>query len=274
MKNWVYKIVLAVGMTVIMMGGAAAFAQTPPLQPQAQPQIQPQTQLPQVQTPSAPVYGTLTYPELFALAWAGGAYDKTNPAVVDGFLQITQCQQYESVYSNEFEWRKIRAASQEQLDATGKALPRYYEYVQPLYLGRYDVSAKGFPVADESSYKFVELIQIAQFNLEKTPCYDIRLDPRKYPSQAVLKLASPFSLTLLRVSEEAAKQYVQRVANKTDRYGHEMRQAYARFRVRVDAFSGIKPIGQDAMYMFQGKLIQLDVFEDRNMTSLLYSQGS
>lgn len=277
MKNWVHKIVLAVGMTVIMMGGAAAFAQTPPPQPQAQPQTQtqtqPQTQPPQVQTPSAPVYGTLTYPELFALAWVGGNYDKKDPAVVDGFLQITQCNIYSHLYTNEFEWNKIRNATIGKFEETIKKMPRYYEYVQPLYLGRYDATAKGFPVTGDSSYEFTQLLQISKFYLEHTECGDdLRIDPRRYPSQAVLKLSSPFSLSLVRVPEDVAKKYVERVANKIDQHGRDMRQAYVRFRVRIDSFTGVKQLGQDFMYSFKGKLDEASVFVDKDLTQLLYQQ--
>ena len=273
MKNWDHKIVLAVGIIVIMMGGASSFAQTPPMQTQPQ-QIQVQTPPPQqVQTPYAPTYGTLTYPELFALAWVGGAYKKDDPLVIDGFLRVTQCKLYNSFYTNEFEWNKIRENTKKQLEESAKKFPRYYEYVQPLYLGRYDSGMKGFPVAGDSSYEFTQLLQISKFFLEHTDCGDdLRLDPRRYPSAAVLKLLSPLSLSLVRVPEDAAKRYVEKVANIVDSHGREMRQAYVRFRIRVDSFSGIAPIGQDVMYMFKGRIEQASVFEDRDLTRILYEQ--
>ena len=108
-------------------------------------------------------YVTMTYPNLFRLAWAFDVYKSDDNAALDTYLKISECNLYKKYYKNEFEWEKIRLATKAYLDKYGKKRDIYFEYVQPLELGRYDEEIQGFPLEKAPDYISLKVLQIADF---------------------------------------------------------------------------------------------------------------
>jgi hypothetical protein len=216
-------------------------------------------------------YTMLTYPSLFRLAWGMGAYRTEDTQAIDSYLKVSECTLYQKFYKNEFKWENIRAATKDYLDQYGKEVPTYYEYVQPLYLGRYDEALQGFPLEEADKYVALKVLQIADYKIGTTPCGEMIIDPLKYPSAAVVNIISPLSLTFIRVKKELAAQYLDWRTDQGLENG-DIRTAYIRFRVRLDDYLNIKTMGNLTAYSFSGRLMQIDVYADPELFMPLYNQ--
>ncbi len=218
-----------------------------------------------------PSYTSMTYANLFRLAWALGGYDNADKDALDNYLKVTECNLYQKYYNNEFEWEKIRQAAKDYLDKHGQKKEPYFEYIQPLLLGRYDNALEGFPLQSAADYLSLKTLQIADFKTGYTSCGQFNIDAMKYPSAGILNLISPLSFTFVRVPKKVAEQYISWRAEQGYSDGNE-RLAYIRYRVRVDSLVGKRKVEGGNSYIFNGRLMQIDVFADKEMLMPLYNQ--
>jgi hypothetical protein len=216
-------------------------------------------------------YAQVTYEGLYKLAWSYGAFDIQNIEHLNTYLKVTECNLYLKFYQNEFEWEKIKAATRKFLTEHKLEVPRYYEYVQPLILGRYDYSLQGFPVKNSDNYKGQRNLQFARFMSGQTSCGPMSINEYEYPATAILSIDSPFTITFVRVSPDLAQQYVEwRIKNGLS-IGDE-RQAFIRYRIRIDEYLGMKDHESREAFNFKGKLQRIDVFADEELLLPLYNQ--
>ena len=218
-------------------------------------------------------YTQMTYDNLYRLAWSLDAYSLSNVEDLTVFLKITECNLYTKFFQNEFEWEKIKIATREYLKNNKDKVPRYYEYVQPITMGRYDYSLQGFPIVDAArNFKAQKNLQFANFDSGETPCGHYNFKSKQYPSSAVLSLVSPLNLSFIRVPLPLAQKYIE-WRNRQGMFNEDNRQAYIRYRIRIDGYEGNKSYkSSDDSFNFRGKLLRLDVFADTDMLLPLYNQ--
>lgn len=218
-------------------------------------------------------YTQMSYDNLYRLAWSYDAYALSNDEALTVFLQITECNLYKKFFQNEFEWEKIKVATREYLKNNKENVSRYYEYVQPIYMGRYDYSLQGFPLNDASkNFKAQKNFQFASFFPGDTACGKFDINQQAYPSTAVLSVTSPLNLSFIRVPLPLAQKYIE-WRSKQGISTQDNRQAFIRYRIRIDAYDGLKGFGTGQnSFNFRGKLLRLDVFADQDMLLPLYNQ--
>lgn len=213
----------------------------------------------------------IAYPDLYRLAMAYGAISENSASDLDVFLMITECSLYEKFFANEFEWEKIRTNTSRYLKENKSKISKYYEYVQPIYLARYDSALQGFPVVESEKFKGVKSLQFADFKAGETECNEYNISDSQYPSMAALEIDSPFTLSFIRVPTKLAQTYVEwNNANGTSS-GYN-RKAFIRYRIRIDGFQGVQTVTAGDLLTFTGKLLMVDVFADPEMMLPLYNQ--
>ncbi len=218
-----------------------------------------------------PTYLQMTYPNLFRLAWSFNLYQPTDKDALDSYLMVTECNLYKKYYKNEFEWDKIRKAAIEYFQKYNKSKAAYYEYVQPLDLARYDPDLQGFPLEHADKYMLLKFLEMVNYEVGGTDCGKLAIDSKKYPGSAVVNIISPLSLTFIRVPKDVAEAYVN--WRSTQGFvGDAARQAYIRYRVRIDNAVGISGVDRVHSYVFNGRLMRIDVFADKEMMMPLYNQ--
>ena len=87
----------------------------------------------------------------------------------------------------------------------------------------------------------------------------------------MLSVSSPLNLSFIRVPLNLAQQYIKWRA-KQGIAKSDNRQAYIRYRIRIDGYEGIKNYQGLNAFNFRGKLMRLDVFADDEMMLPLYNQ--
>lgn len=216
-------------------------------------------------------YTQITYDNLYRLAWSYGAYGPDDIDALNIYLMVTECNLYKKFFANEFEWEKIRIATRDYLKNNKTKVPRYYEYVQPIFLGRYDYSLQGFPIIDAESFKGQKNFQFASFRGGSTLCGVFSFDFARYPSTGVLTVDSPMNFSFVRVPLKLAQKYVEWRA-KQGLGDADNRQAYIRYRIRVDDYNGIRTFEGFNAFNFSGRLLRIDVFADQDLLLPLYNQ--
>lgn len=219
----------------------------------------------------APDFQEIDYATLVRLAWSLGVHKLESDEDIDAYLMVSECTLYEKYYKNEFQWEKLRKAARQYLQKYGGSVSHYYEYTQTIQLGRYDNNLQGFPIANVQNYTALKSLQIANYKSGSTSCGQLGMEPTKYPGAGAVNILSPLSLTFIRVPKNLAMEYIN-WRNDQGFSENEARQAYVRFRVRVDGFVGIEPVEGTPSYVFYGKLLELDVFADKEMMMPLYNQ--
>lgn len=217
-------------------------------------------------------YTQVTYSNLYKLAWSYDAFSVTNEEALNVYLIVTECNLYNKFFDNEFEWEKIKRATKEYIGENKDKVPRYYEYVQPISMGRYDYALQGFPILDAKEFKAQRNLQFASYENGTTSCGRFSINPDTYPATGVVSISSPLNLSFIRVPQKLAQKYIEWRA-KQENIDNMKRQAYIRYRIRIDQYDGIKDYESGTKaFNFQGKLMRLDVFADKDLMLPLYNQ--
>ena len=204
--------------------------------------------------------------------WAMNVYNIEDDVMVDNFLKITECDLYRQFYGNEFEWKKIRDSTRAYLQKYKNSFPRRFEYVQPLYLDRYDFNLKGFAVMPDSVFVSTTRLEIGTME-DDEKCKDMySKNLEGYPRGVELIIKQPFRLSFVRVNEDLAKEYLKMI-NEEKINQKDGRLAYIRFRVRFDQYVGESYSNQKTYGDFAGTIETIEVFADRDMMFKIYEQA-
>ncbi len=219
-------------------------------------------------------FARINLQSLTKLAWALGAYDPSDMEAVDHYLMVNECHLYHKFFHNDFEWDKVRRATASYLKKYRQNVPRFYEFVQPVKLQRYDFKLQGFALEDVGNYISVNDFQLAYGTSDTNECGDKfkGVDTPKYPIAGVLKIKSPFSLPFMRVPEEVAQQYISLLSKNNVDVQRAGRPAYLRFRFGVSNYSGTTIYSREPFFFFKGRLISVELFADKDLTLPMYAQ--
>lgn len=218
-------------------------------------------------------YTSVTYDNLARTLWAMNAHALDDDLMVDNFLRITECNLYGKFYMNEFEWEKIREATRKYLMKYKEEFPRRYEYIQPLFLDRYDTTLKGFALMKDSAFYQSTRIEIADGVYHRSKCASEAIrHVQGYPDSVVLTTRRPFKLTFIRVNEALAKEYLSFVKGRYNdpRQG---RPAFMRIRIRLDQHLPDLYISQGVYSNYGGVIETIEIFADRDLMFKLYEQA-
>ena len=191
--------------------------------------------------------------------------DENNNTIIDQYLLVTECDLYRQYYTNDIEWSKIREATRGYIRTNKKLFPNRFEFVQPIYLGRYDVPSHSFEILDNSKLMGVGIMQVSgnyasDYKCLKTSDYN----PKIFPLNAVLNLSRPLNYTSVKASQESAEEYLKFLAdnNIDNSLG---RPAYVRYRFKVE--QSLNPVSLDngISANFFGGLESMTVFGDKGL---------
>lgn len=213
-----------------------------------------------------PLYVTTTPDNLAKSNWLFRDLDENNNGNVDQYLLITECDLYRQYYTNDIEWSKIRDATRSYIAANRKKFPNRFEFIQPIYLGRYDVPSKSFAVEGNSKIMGVGVMQVSGNRATNYTCLKTsEYDPKIFPLNAVLNLSRPLNYTSVKTSEASAEEYLKYIADN-DLVSEFGRPAYVRYRFKVE--QSLNPVALnngELSYNFFGGLESMTVFGDKGL---------
>ncbi len=202
-----------------------------------------------------------------------GVLDTAKPEHLDQYLAVTECSLYKEFRANEFEWAKIRIATQESLNKHKETFSKRFEFVQPIILKEYDFTKGGFPLDEKYVIPNVSKIQVTNNNFSYNDCLTLKnYDAATMPINAALSMDRPFSLMLIPSDQKAAQQYVDYLT-KTQTDTRAGRPAYLKFRVKMDRLLEKTGDKDSSMAIFYGQIENISVYGDRDQMIKLYEQN-
>lgn len=218
-------------------------------------------------------YFEVNYDNLVRTLWAMNAHALDDDLMIDNYLKVTECNLYRKFYMSEFEWQKIRGATRKYLMKYKDTFPKRYEYVQPIFLDRYDFSLRGFSLMPDSVYQQTTRLEIASGVFRNAKCGDsLPSAITGYPDHVALTIRRPFKLSFIRVNEALAKEYLAFLKNRFNN-AESGRPAFVRFRVRLDKLLPDSSEAQALYTNYEGVVESIEIFADRDLMFKLYEQA-
>ena len=213
-------------------------------------------------------YVSTRLPELARSYWLLNNLDTKNDQLIDQYLMITECPIYQKYFNNDFEWNKIRNATRNYIDTYKSRFPTRFEFMQPVYLDRYDFENRSFPIMENSKINLVSRFQIAGNQVADYPCLNRNYREEDFPPSALLTIPKPITYSAVKTDQAKADSFIEYVKNKRlDTV--KGRPAYIRYRVKVDKSTAPIMNGKQAMANMFGSIESIAVFADREKTILL-----
>ncbi|MCD8526013.1 MAG: DUF4852 domain-containing protein [Alphaproteobacteria bacterium] len=227
------------------------------------------------------IYEKPTMEELSRLYWSLGALDFNNDAHVDNYLLINECGIYQEYRHNEFEWSQIRESTREHIKSAASDFPRRLEFLQPLYLGEYNIEGEYFDIAPDyvkPTSRRLEVLTKAQMG----PICNQSGEIEGYPKGLLVELTRPFGIDKIPVPKDKAEGYIAEKLEefnkllehmKTRKRFLESRDAYILMQIRVFGYKGPEKIedGYTLNAVF-AVLEGMEVYADRDRRDLLFKQ--
>lgn len=218
-------------------------------------------------------YVPATRENIVRLLYFFNVVDLNDIESIDAYIRASECNLYTKYYFDEFEWRKIEMATIDYLRKYASSFSNYVEIIQPVDIGRYDFDLNGFTLDNNGELLNMKSLQISDAREMQNECgLSIEKDAR-FSGTAVVNLRNPINIDFIRVNHQLAKEYLQFFQ---DRYGslNGNKQVYFRYRIRIDRYVKFDPDSSAGpALIFEGKVLQIDIFADQEMFLPLFSQS-
>ena len=229
---------------------------------------------------------TVYYPPTLAnfakTYWRFMKFHTNDDVAIDNFMRISECDLYNEYKHNEFEWSGIREATRNFLEENKKKFPAHYQMVQPVSLGDYDFDRKGFNIVPEHAIEGLKRFEIVSDEFRGEVCGEKKPIPG-YPKTIALELTRPLIFDFFELEEGVAKEIITQKMELYEKlpperkirgYYLEAREVYLNAKVKIFAYKpgDVKLRQGYTTAKMLGILERVEVYEDRNLTKLLYAK--
>ena len=97
-------------------------------------------------------YIPATYENMAFALWAMGAYNVTDDAAVDSYLQVSKCKVFEKYREDDFIWQNIREGARREIVYFAQDYPNRFYIDSLVALGRYDFESAAFKLLPEFQF--------------------------------------------------------------------------------------------------------------------------
>ncbi|MDE1901222.1 MAG: DUF4852 domain-containing protein [Alphaproteobacteria bacterium] len=222
-------------------------------------------------------YAKPDWPSLTRTMVRFNAIDLSDPAILDEYAIVTECDLYKAFYSNDFKWQQVRQAVLQAARNDIATFPTAYYYDTKLQLDRYDFGANLFRFTDKSTIRNVNAFTI--YSVAGTGCggAHIKILPRTFR----VVIGVPVTMDGIPLGEKDA----QTLLGNMDKDGNISRIVYARFNLRITYIDPMRkmPGGQGEADIYHqsnapdnesvrldAHLDSIDFYEDPQMQKLIY----
>ena len=218
-----------------------------------------------------------TYGNLINVLVRYGALDLRDKEVLNSYANINECELYKQFYFDEFKWHDLQIALRKSIRERMETFPTGVYYKTELQLGKYDFKNHVYLFTSKTSPKNSNV-----FTLDASKDSLCDTGRNLFPVSFQLVLDQPLSINGLPFNEEEGKALLTRL-NDAHNSDHIL---YARFNMRVLYVAPLKrgvnkqygePRGDYMQERHSGHvridshLTSVDLFEDKEMTKLVYS---
>ena len=188
---------------------------------------------------------------------------------INDYAQLMFCELYNKEYNNDFKWNRITRQLVEKIRQEKSIFPKYYEFIGPVQLGRYDFDHEYFPLTAETAINKASVMQIYETEPQFVQCLRHRLN-RMFPLDYYIQLSSPLNIQKIHMSPGKAELLIQNIEESGD---NAVREVYIRFRVEIVSLLQTEGIGKNTQpkAIFKVNVKSVDFFEDKEFTRFISS---
>lgn len=186
-------------------------------------------------------------------------------AVVDEYMLLAHCSLFERHFTNEFEWRKIRAAARRSVSLKRDSFPLHYRYVAPVLLGRYDFDLARFHLARAEAFQDVTGVWLVR--MPGQLCERVG-ELRYFPMRYRVGFLNRLQLSSLPIGESEGHALLARMEHD----GNTDRRVWVAIDMELASYKPPIQLGTGRdIGNFLGWVDRVTVFEDSAMTRPLHT---
>ncbi len=221
-------------------------------------------------------YGIPQLRDLVQTAIMMDALDIFDLKVVDEYAKLFYCELYQQKFKNDFEWNNIRQDITARITGKKEYYRILYQYVVPVYLGRYNFDTQDFPFKRQTAMIGIGAMELLSSSATKQAQQNIACFPqgkvqKSFPQNYMVKLSEALTLDRLKIPVATSEKFLAKMqaVNNIDRL------VYLRFRVKLSAARKIKSSGKEVgagfsgTGYFLGNITSIDVFLDEGLTQFV-----
>ncbi len=215
-------------------------------------------------------YGVPQLRDLVQTSIMMDALDVSDPKVVDEYAKLFYCDLYQQKFKNDFEWNNIRQDITARINGKKEYYRILYQYVAPVYLGRYNFDTQDFPFEKKTAMIGIGAMELLPAAASKQMQNNVCIGQGKqrfFPQNYMVKLSDTLTLDRLKIPMATSEKFLAKMQamNNTDRL------VYLRFRVKLSAARKVKGVASSESIpgYFLGNIMSVDVFLDEGLTQFV-----
>lgn len=223
-------------------------------------------------------YVPATIENLSKLYWALGVFDWADVLAVDQYMMINECPLYRRYYRDDFALKELRDVMRESIRMNIPQFPRKLEVILRIGLERYNHGTERFQLSPATQFIGSKRVEFSGSSFSAL-CGQTNVT-YNYPSNFIVNLQQPFTLTDISVTTDVAKAYIERIQERTPnpstddlRVSSLGRTAFLRLKISVSQFKEYSiGFNNERLVSFLGTIDGYEVFADENQEMLLYNE--
>jgi hypothetical protein len=214
------------------------------------------------QAPPAAV--PLTLPNVLKAMVRLNAIDLGSDPALDDYARAVYCDLYQRYHSDEFTWRKVRAAMRTSIALHKNEYPLTFDLDRLEKIGQYDFSFGILPLVGDSVMSRTVYLQLYNVGDNDTICQTLKFSG--LPTRYVAVLDKPLQFNGMPMSEEQAAQAVKNLDTKEGQ-----RMAYGRFIVTLTSFMKLDRFQQPPQINVAAHLDQIELYGDAGYQAMIWN---
>lgn len=221
----------------------------------------------------AVTYEPLSYQSLMSALWKFNYYDPQDRDILDEYARIVNCGLFESYYSDDFEWERVRSGLRREIQYHANSYPDRYFVNALITVDRYDFEKSAFIIS--SDYKLNNAGSI-EMPLPSSP---IRCESNKtyrlFPRDVEFSADNSFSLTEIPVPPDRAQDILNTIAQyRYPEIRHNINKVIPlRFKIKINGIRSIRQATLGNILTFYGQLDDITFYEDPEMTKPIWGRS-
>jgi len=223
-------------------------------------------------------YVPATIENLSKLYWALGVFDWSDVLALDQYMMINECPLYHQYYRDDFALKELRDVMRESIRMITPQFPRKLEVILRIGLERYDHGTERFQLSSATQFIGSKRVEFSGTSFS-TICGQTNVT-NNYPSNFIVNLPQPFTLTEISVPVDIARAYMESIQKQTShlstddmRISSLGRRAFLRLKISITQFKEYSSgFNNERLISFLGTIDGYEVFADENQEMLLYNE--
>ncbi len=212
----------------------------------------------------ATVYAAANTSNLMLAMLRSNALDQSDPLVRNDYLLVQECDLYRDNFRDEFKMRRLEEAAAKTITKNRAGWPNAFTFNAPLRLDHYDFKSEQY-LFDKDS----QLLNVNSFVLLYSSESGICIPGKslnRFPASIGVRIDQPISVSGIPLPQAQAETLLHDLQASG---GSANKQIYARFNIAATFMPPVESLlhaseAKLGRYYFDGRLMQIEFFEDAN----------